>query len=91
MEGGLKNPTFVCVYVYACVCACVEEQQGIKMPPALQSEPPSSGLWPRKALSPCSALSPLADRVLGGPASIGVAPEQQNSGKRDCRASCFLV
>ena len=70
MEGSLKNPTFVCVYVYACVCACVDEQQGIKMPPALQSEPPSSGLWPRKALSPCSALSPSADRVLGGPASI---------------------
>ena len=40
------------------------------MPPALQSEPPSSGLWPGKALSPCPALSPSADRVLGGPASI---------------------
>lgn len=72
-----------CTCVHGCVCVCVEEQQGIKMPPALQSELPSSGLWPQGSSQPLSYSACLSRQGPGrASVSLGVAPEQQSSGKR---------
>ena len=83
MEGSLKNP--MCVHVRVCmcvcVCVCVEEQQGIKMPPALQSELPSSSVAPGKLSAPL-LLCPPQQSPGRASVSLGVAPEQQSSGKR---------